>query len=68
MATSKSTKKAFYVQIDAKIVTAVIVHATDLDDALAQSKELKLGTILAEGEGELQDWNARVSGIYEVGQ
>jgi len=50
----------------AEVIAYTDVSATSLEDALEQSKTLKLGTLLAEGLDEILDYSARVSGVYEA--
>lgn len=63
----KTSKKRYQVQVTyAEVIAYTDVSATSLEDALEQSKTLKLGTLLAEGLDEILDYSARVSGVYEA--
>lgn len=67
MATAKKTpKKSYEVQVTyTNVIAYATVAADSLQDALAQSANLKLGTMLADGLDNLLDWDGRVSGVFE---
>lgn len=67
MTTSKKTpKKSYEVQVTyTNVIAYARVAADSLEDAVEQSKSVKLGTMLTEGIDNLLDYEARVSGVFE---